>query len=247
MNNKKLLLSLFIATTVAAISVRPGLMVFAESEDGGASSGADSQNQIDSGRHGDSRYGTTTPIEGDKSDSNESDAESSRASTTAKTGHGESARHDSNQVGDRENSDTGTEVDVDHESALDATTTLESSDQVHNRGELRSYLNHLVKNDERVAEVQVSSTTVETRYALPARFMWSIPASIPAQVAVGADGSVTITYPWYAFLYSKQDDAIRNQLLQAASSTTGGGASTTLSASQQAHLLDEILSALKLQ
>jgi hypothetical protein len=250
MINKKLFAPLFIAAIVVAISIHPGAMVFAESEDGGVSAGAnlDIQTRTSTNDREGTRIEATTSLGSDKSDSSETDNEDSHAPTTPKTVHGENSDRSlsqQDQQGDNGNSDTSDEIDVDHQGALDATNTLENSDQVHNRGQLRSFLNHIVKADDRVTGVQVSSTTVLTHYALPAKFMWAIPASISAQVSVGADGSVTITYPWYAFLYSKQDDALKNQLVQAASSTTGGSASTTFSASQQAHLLNEILTALK--
>jgi len=244
MNNKKRLLSLSAGVAALLLGLYPGAIAFAESEDGGLSVGASLQTQIETDNHEGSSVGAATSANIKESDSGEVDSEDSHSTATT-TVHREDLQRNSNEQGDNENNDDSDEVEVDHDSALQATTTIENSDEVHNRGQLRSFLNHLVKEDDRIADVQVSSTTIETQYSLPARFLWVIPASISAHVSVGTDGSVTITYPWYAFLFAKHDDEIKDQITQAASSTVGASASTTFSAGTQAHLLNLILSVLK--
>lgn len=134
------------------------------------------------------------------------------------------------------------EIEIDHQSALGATSTLSDVNKVTNRGQLRSFLNHVVKADGNIADVTVSSTTVQTRYVLPTKFLGVIPTNLTANVSVGTDGSITIDYPWYAFLFSKKGSELKTQLMNVASTTS---ASTTLTASAQAHLLNMVLDVLK--
>jgi hypothetical protein len=144
----------------------------------------------------------------------------------------------------RESDEDETEIEVDQDSADSASSTVDAPEDVSSHGELRSFLNHMVKSDERIADVHVSSTSVDTHYDMPAKFLWAIPTNITAEVSVGSDGSVTVTYPWYAFLFAKHDSDLAAQLEQAASSTAAG-TSTSFSASTQAHLLNLIFSILK--
>lgn len=142
----------------------------------------------------------------------------------------------------RANIDDG-EIEIDQDSADNASSTIESPREVTNRGQLRSFLNHVVKSDDRIADVQVSSTTVEAHYALPSKFLWAIPANITADVTVNSNGTVSVTYPWYAFLFAKQGSELQSELSQTA--TSAGVGSTTFSASTQAHLLDLLFAGLK--
>ena len=152
--------------------------------------------------------------------------------------------------GDREslhtngsNDDEDSEIEIDQDSATEASSTIEDPEEVSNRGELRSFLNHALKTDEHIGDVHVSSTTVETHYDVPAKFLWSIPMDLTANVVVNADHSVTVTYPWYAFLFATQsglEDKLNNAV--SASSTI---VSDTLSANAQAHLLNLLFSVLR--
>ncbi len=133
------------------------------------------------------------------------------------------------------------EIEVDHDSAKSASSTIKTPERVSNRGELRSFLNHIVKGDDRIADVHISSTTIETRYDMPAKFLWSIPTKLTANISIDSEGSVSVKYPWYAFLFAKHDSDLAAQLEQSASTT----ASTSFSANTQAHLLNLIFSILK--
>ncbi len=143
---------------------------------------------------------------------------------------------------ENENDQDDNEIKVDQRSAKDSTTTIDVAERVSNRGQLRSFLNHIVKGDDRIADVNVSSTTVETHYKLPARFLWAIPANITANVTINANGSVAVTYPWYAFLFATNKGV--EDHLNASSSTIVSG-QTTFSASTQAHLLNSLFTVLK--
>lgn len=222
----KKIFSILIGLVTILFGIYPATSALAKSESESESSITTSVNENGSGDELEVKVGVNNQ------------EESSHDATTTKLRGDDSERNSEKDASDTED----TEIEVDHEHALTATSTVEDSGQVHNRGELRSYLNHLMKQDEHISAVNVSSTTVDTQYSLPANFLGAIPAHVQAQVTVGADGAVTITYPWYAFLFAKHDDKLKSALTQVSSELS---ASTTLSASAQAHFLNAIFTILK--
>ncbi|MBY0473196.1 hypothetical protein K2Q00_02840 [Patescibacteria group bacterium] len=181
----------------------------------------------------------STHIESEGSD----DSISADSATTATVrGDNEDKSNDSSGRKLEENdNEIESEIEIDQESAHNASTTIDAPEHVSNRGELRSFLNHVIKADDRISDVRVSSSTIETHYQMPAKFLWTIPMNLTAKVSVDSNGSVNITYPWYAFLFAKHDSDLAAQLEQSAAST----GTTTLSASAQAHLLNLLFSNLK--
>jgi hypothetical protein len=185
--------------------------------------------------HSTTTAGIHNDTENDNSDNNNQGDEAS-STTHHQNNDFESATSSESDAAD-------SDIEVGRDSADTATTTIDAPEHVSNHGELRSFLNHVVKGDDRITDVHVSSTSVETRYEMPAKFLWTIPTNLTADVSVNSAGSVTITYPWYAFLFAKHDSDIVSQLEQ--STATSTNATTTLSANTQAHLLNLILSILK--
>ncbi len=221
---------MFAGALALLLSVFPGSTVFAVTAVTGVSATTNIQVKVGGDDREDVRVNAT-----EKTEVKESSDRSS--TTTNKDGWTYKTEQKENDDGDR--------IEIDHDGALNATTTVKNPGDVYNRGQLRSFLNHLVKDDGRVASIQVSSTTIQTEYALPARFLGAIPMNLSTHISVGADGSVTVTYPWYAFLFGNRDEKLKDQIAKAASSTPEVGTSVTLSASVQAHLLNLLMSVLK--
>lgn len=255
MNNVKHLSRIAIGTMAALFAVYPGILALAYSE-GGLNVDTNVRANIgingSAGDHEETSLGATTSA-GVRTSDREGNSEKSygkgEAGATIRLLNGSERDRNSDERGNAGTKDdkNDIEIDIDHEAALEATTTIKDSAEVHTRGELRSFVNHLVKEDDRIAHVQVSTSTIDAQYSLPARFLWTIPTHISAQVSVGADGSVAVSYPWYAFLFVTHGDELKTQLSQAARSTVGANAnaSTTLTTSTQAHLLNLIFSILK--
>lgn len=216
----------------AGVNAQAGIGIQAGGSDEGSSDAPSSEGRGDSGMHiqGDSMMNATGSVE---SSSHRSEQGSeNRGESMGAGGDHESAMEDMND----------SDIEIDHESAISSTSTVDTPDKVENRGQLRSFLEHVTKSDEHISDVHVSTTTVETHYDVPAKFLWAIPATLPTQVNVGADGSVTVTYPWYAFLFAT-DPQLEANLSQSASTTLSG--TTTFSASTQAHLLNALFEALR--
>jgi hypothetical protein len=234
---------------VLALSFLPAA-AFAREEGGvGLSVTSDISTQIEAGdndNEGVSAQSTTNIKSQERSDNeSERDGQSGEASSTDNRGDDELNSDDLNDEADDESDEADDTIEIDHDSAEEASTTIDTPEHVTNRGQLRSFLNHVVKGDDRIANLLVSSTTIEAHYDLPAKFLWTIPVSLTAQVSVQSDGSVSITYPWYAFLFATRKDEISAQLSQIGTSTVGTSSTEALSASAQAHLLNLLFSALR--
>lgn len=226
-------ITLLAGSLMIALGVLPASAAFAHSE------GINTQTEITNN--------TTGKLSGT------AEAQSGRAEPTSVSGSTtvDTENEDANDVNDMTDihaqldafNDVNDVIELDHDTAAHATATAMSVKEVTNRGQLRSFLNHVIKGDDRVADVRVSSTTVETHYSMPAKFLWTIPTNLSAEVTIANDGSVTIKYPWYAFLYSKNTE-LKSEILAAASSTSATG-TTTVSANLQAKLLNALFTTLK--
>lgn len=240
MNKKSNLLYGFAGVLILATTFLPAAALAREGEASGVTVSGTISTHVETEDGGDgvsSNASTTARVhEGDEngtSETNQNDTESN----TSRFNDGE---HQSSKSG-HESDKNDNEIEVDQESADNASTTIDSPEHVSNHGELRSFLNHVVKEDNRISDVHVSSSTIETHYEMPAKFLWVIPMNLTADVSVTSDGSVTITYPWYAFFFAKHKNNLAGQLGQSATST----GTTTLSASDQARLLNLLFSHLK--
>jgi hypothetical protein len=178
----------------------------------------------------------------DERDDSKEDEDKKRLSTST-----ERFDDDSKNKNDENDNDSDDEdiIEISRDSASKSSTTAGSPEGIKNRGQLRAFINHLVKEDDRIADVSISSTTIDARYAMPSKFLWSIPANINTNISVNTDGSVTIKYPWYAFLFSKDENKTTAKLEESIKSTIASGTSTTFSANVQARLLNILFSSLK--
>lgn len=229
----------FVGALILTLGFLPAAAFARESEGAGVSAQGTITTHVETEGDGISAgSGITTGVSGgDQNDGNKNE------NVSGSERHQDS-KSDSANSG-RESDENDNEIEIDQDSAGTATsTTIDTPERVTKHGELRSFLNHIVKEDERIADVHVSTSTIETHYALPAKFLWTIPMDLTADVAVQSDGSVTITYPWYAFLFAKHGDELASKLEQSVASTSAG-ASTTLSSSDRAHLLNLLFSTLK--
>ena len=231
----------FIGMLILALGLFPAAS-YAESEHSGVNIEATAGLRVGEGDNEGRTLESSTTIEARASDERDNAEDDTHDSSTSTKRHQDADRESS--VTGRESDEEDMEIEIDQESADTGSSTIDTADNVSNRGELRSFLNHMIKKDDHIADVHVSSTTIETHYEMPAKFLWAIPTSINADVVVNADGSVTVTYPWYAFLFAK-DGEIENTLTHALSSSAAETASTSASASVQAHLLNLLFSVLK--
>jgi hypothetical protein len=106
-------------------------------------------------------------------------------------------------------------------------------------------------DDAEIKTVSYQDNGVTVNFTQPAKFLGFFPTSIDAQVVVKADGSTTVSYPWYGFLVRKHAAAMNSifqtQVTEATdtgSTDMGTNASATLAPQAKATILDAIRQAI---
>ena len=98
--------------------------------------------------------------------------------------------------------------------------------------------------DTRASDIAVTAASVGMTYPVKAKLFGVLPITLQAKVQVASDGSVTIHYPWYVFLFSTDQAELQTKL-----EAVGRAASTwdtnTLTAGQQTTLLVLVHTALQ--
>ena len=69
--------------------------------------------------------------------------------------------------------------------------------------DLSAYVESQMSADTNLKNVTHTDSSVTVAYKQPAKLFGLIPSSLTATTEIKADGTVTVSYPWYAFLYSK--------------------------------------------
>jgi len=105
-------------------------------------------------------------------------------------------------------------------------------------------------DDAEINDVSYQDNGVTAEFTQPGKFLGLFPTSIDAQVIVTADGTTTVTYPWYAFLIRKHATAINTIFQTQVNEATAGkadldaSASASLSPQAKAVILDAIRQAI---
>lgn len=134
-----------------------------------------------------------------------------------------------------------------------------SSANVANDADFAAYAKSQLRADPNIKEVDSDNSSVAVKYAEHGHFLGVFPVTMTASAKVAADGSITISHPWYYFLTSTSanDAALKASLAQSTvgmfhttpSAASEGATSTasgqvTLTAAQKAALLATIRAAL---
>src|SRR3989344_5081613 len=111
---------------------------------------------------------------------------------------------------------------------------------VKSDADLSGYIAAQMKNDENIARVQVSPANVAVTYKQQARFLALVPTTISATAMVDASGDVTVSYPWYSFLFATENDIKaklqdRVHAIFDANGSLSAAANTTLNANTDAN------------
>ena len=127
-------------------------------------------------------------------------------------------------------------------------TSTPDAGSVRDQQELQVYAHAALRSDVKIRDMSLSSTSVSMQYDTPARLFGIIPMSVPARVNVNGSGAVNVSYPWYAFFFATNKNAIQQKVSEVvASSTQNTSASSTsaLSAQDQARMVDIVHSVLQ--
>ncbi len=121
-----------------------------------------------------------------------------------------------------------------------------SATNVSSDADVQSYSHSVIKNDVNVTAVSADENTVSVTYKEPAKFLGFINTTLSVTAKSDVDGNVTISYPWYAFLIAKPNDAALHASAQAQahaaaqSAVVQANATTTMTARLQAALISAL-------
>ncbi len=167
------------------------------------------------------------------------------------------------EVGGNVNTSTtgNAEVKVKSNNSMNATVVSPSSNSaayvranIANSTDLDAYTRDLAREDENVSNVEVKDTSVAVSYKEPARIFGLIPTEVTVTVVAQDNGTVTVHYPWYAFLSGKNTGSLKpglqmhiGEVLKSAQVSTSASATTTAEISPQvrAQFIHAIHTALK--
>jgi hypothetical protein len=153
------------------------------------------------------------------------------------------------QAGSSSNDDTSSNAVVVTRSSIDASggvaTTISSPADVRSESDLSAYASSVVKSDDNMNSTSLSRSAVSLGYAERARLFGLIPLTINVTAEVASNGTVSLHYPWYAFLTTSDGTSLRSGIEAAVAPTIQAGGSTSLSATQQAQILAAMRNAMK--
>ncbi len=128
-------------------------------------------------------------------------------------------------------------IDVNAVVTIDANSVVTEED-------LTTYVDSQMTTDANLKEVSYTDTTVTVAYKQPAKLFGFISSSLTATAEVQADGTVEVSYPWYAFLYSKTVTAADLETELSSSVSGMVTADTTLTAQAKAQIASRLQAAL---
>ncbi len=154
-----------------------------------------------------------------------------------------------------------------HVTALTSTSTASSSASMHSQGpehasdqgilnansnsvistqyngDVKSHSEAAMKADTDLTAVENASDSVSVSYREPAKLFGFIKVHVSATAEARADGSVSVTYPWYAIIMTKDRVGLENSVK--AHVGTAASADSTLSANTRIHLIDLLQAGLR--
>lgn len=127
-------------------------------------------------------------------------------------------------------------------------TAFTASGQVKTKADLSGFIVAQMQNDANVSAVQASTSAISVTYPQYAKLFGVFPVTVDTTATVNADGTVSISYPWYRFLLSSDDHDLQAKLqsristaLQTSTpSTVNAGAAAQLSLAAQAKLISDM-------
>ncbi len=116
---------------------------------------------------------------------------------------------------------------------------------VRSDADLSGYIAAQIENDENIEKVQVSPANVVVTYKQNAHFLGFVPTTIAATAMVDARGDVSVSYPWYSFMFATENDIeakleSRAMAVLDAQADASAEADTRLAADTRARLVAEI-------
>jgi len=123
-------------------------------------------------------------------------------------------------------------------------TSVIAASSVRTQADLSGYVAAQIVADENISEVEASAQDVSVTYAQRAKLFGFVPVHVEATATVMADGSVDVSYPWYAFLMTTNEAELEASLHESVEGSAAlaatADASVGFDSQAQAELVNEI-------
>jgi hypothetical protein len=119
--------------------------------------------------------------------------------------------------------------------------------EVKSNDDLSGYVAAQMSYDNNISTVSASSNHVAVTYKQAAKLFGFIPVKVDTTATVNADGSVSISYPWYVFLASTSKADLQSKIEGKVRGDLSANASAGLSTNEQAKLVNDVKSAMQQQ
>lgn len=136
---------------------------------------------------------------------------------------------------------------ADISSSSDEGVMVSSYANVRSNEEVKAYVTHVMKTDADTAGAEASDKAVSLSYKARVKLFGLIPVFVNATATAKADGTTEVSYPWYAFLATKDSTSLEADVHEATAATLASHANADagFDATTKAQLIEEIHSAMK--
>lgn len=114
-------------------------------------------------------------------------------------------------------------IDLDRDDDLSGTARISSASMVATGADLDAFARGRMESDERIESMQLGSDELSFTYDQRARLLGFYPMTVAATATVDADGSIEISYPWYGFMLSTNEDELEADLESRVAGALSGG------------------------
>lgn len=129
-------------------------------------------------------------------------------------------------------------ADIDTSASVSAETVTSGED-------LRLYAASLMAEDDRFVRIDAAGEDLSLTHAYQVKLLGFIPWTMHLRTTVAADGSVSISYPWYRFMVTGIDDTRMQDVETRVEAAIASETASTTSASSSAHIRASALRALQ--
>ena len=130
-----------------------------------------------------------------------------------------------------------TRADVD---AGSVRAIISSPSAVTTRADLSGYVAAEMKADKNISSVEAASDNVAVTYKQNAKLFGFIPVTVDATANVDAEGNVTVSYPWYAFLMMTNKSDLQATIQNRVTADANLAASTNVTADASAEAAGQL-------
>lgn len=119
---------------------------------------------------------------------------------------------------------------------------------IQDEEDIAEYVSDVISANTDVRAMKLTAEAIDLDYKAPVALFGFIPMNVQARISVSKDKTVDVSYPWYSFLMSTDEEELKeavSKTVEDSLSASAGGMQNGFSAKIQATIANGILSAFK--